>query len=97
MNSEQMQVQDMAAQLRQLADSLPPNEKLRRLCRLASHILEDGKLEVLVTVERGMVQDIATPEPVRVIVRDYDIHGVDEVELEINEDGHRYVETIWEE
>jgi len=97
MNSEQMQVQAVVAQLRQSADSLPPNAKLRRLCQLASHILEEGKLEVFVTVEGGVIQDIATPEPIKVIVRDYDVDDVDEVKLKIDKSGYRYVETIWEE
>jgi hypothetical protein len=97
MNSEQMQVQAVAAQLRQLAASLPPDGELRRLCRIAIHILEDGKLEVLVTVDGGVVQDVETPKPVRVIVHDYDVDDDDEAELKIDEDGHRYIETIWEE
>jgi hypothetical protein len=51
---------------------------------------------VTVTVEGGVVQHIDIPEGVRVVVKDYDVEGCDEAELEEDENGDTYFEAIWE-
>jgi len=50
--------------------------------------------QVTVTVEGGVVQNVAHPPNVEVIVRDYDTDNAS-VPLKTDEDGHEYVETIW--
>lgn len=51
---------------------------------------------VNVTVEGGVVQYIDVPEGVRVVVKDYDVEGCDEAELEEDENGDYFFEAIWE-
>lgn len=51
---------------------------------------------VRVTVEGGVVQNVEVPEGVQVIVKDYDVDGSDEDQLERDEDGDSFVESIWE-
>lgn len=56
-------------------------------------------LEIIVTVEGGVVQHVAVPPGVRVIVRDYDTEGiVDEEKLDLkeDEDGELYIENVWD-
>jgi hypothetical protein len=36
------------------------------------------------------------PASVKVIVRDYDVDGTDDVELEQDEYGDHFIESIWE-
>lgn len=50
---------------------------------------------VHVTVEGGVVQHVATPLGVRVVVRDYDIDG-SETDLAEDGNGDKFVEGIWE-
>ena len=50
---------------------------------------------VTIVVEGGVVQDVALPLGVRVVVRDYDIDG-SEVDLAEDKNGDRYLEGIWE-
>ncbi len=52
---------------------------------------------VRVTVEGGVVQHIEVPKGVRVIVKDYDVEGCDESQLEHDENGDNYFEAIWEQ
>ena len=51
---------------------------------------------VRVTVEGGVVQHVEVPKGVQVIVKDYDVEGCDEAELEKDESGDNYFEAIWE-
>jgi len=51
---------------------------------------------VRVTVEGGVVQWVEVPEGVTVIVRDYDVDGSEEDQLDQDENGDQYVEAIWE-
>lgn len=51
---------------------------------------------VEVTVEGGVVQYIDVPQGVRVIVKDYDVEGCDQSDLEQDENGDNYFEAIWE-
>ena len=51
---------------------------------------------VRVTVEGGVVQHVEVPEGVQVIVRDYDVDGTEEDQLEHDENGDHFTETNWE-
>ena len=51
---------------------------------------------VKITMEGGVIQDIACPEGVRVIVRDYDTDGISADELTKDDNGDNCIETIWE-
>lgn len=48
-------------------------------------------MDIIITVEGGVIQDVqGIPPGVRVIVRDYDIEGMDDVGEE------EYVESVYE-
>jgi hypothetical protein len=54
---------------------------------------------VEITMEGGVIQDIAVPKGVRVIVRDYDCEGYEDVEQDENGDDcviHTWDHTISE-
>lgn len=51
---------------------------------------------VRVTVEGGVVQHVEVPEGVQVVVRDYDVDSTDADELEQDENGDHFIESIWE-
>jgi hypothetical protein len=51
---------------------------------------------VRVTVVGGVVQHVEVPEGVQVVVRDCDVDGTDTDELEQDDDGDRFIESIWE-
>lgn len=51
---------------------------------------------VTVTVEGGVVQHVEVPDGVQVIVKDYDVEGCDEADLEQDESGDHYFEANWE-
>ncbi len=50
---------------------------------------------VTITVEGGVVQNVEVPEGVTVIVRDYDVEGVESDLLQQDENGDNYIEAIW--
>ena len=50
---------------------------------------------VQVTVSGGVVQNVEVPECVTVIVRDYDVDGVESDLLQQDENGDNYIEAIW--
>jgi hypothetical protein len=55
---------------------------------------------IFVWMEGGIIQDVNIPEgleEVEVVVRDYDIEGMDaqDERIEKDKDGDEYVETIW--
>ncbi len=50
---------------------------------------------VRITMEGGVIQDIARPEGVKVVVRDYDTDGSEE-HLQQDKNGDNYIETVWE-
>jgi hypothetical protein len=50
---------------------------------------------IRVTVEGGVIQHIACPQGVRVVVRDYDVDGSEE-DLNQDDNGDNYIEDIWE-
>lgn len=51
---------------------------------------------VRITVEGGVIQYVDCPRGVKVIVRDYDTDGVEEENLQKDENGDDYIEGIWE-
>ena len=50
---------------------------------------------VRVTVSGGVIQHVEVPEGVTVIVRDYDVDGVEPYLLQHDENGDGCVESIW--
>ena len=50
---------------------------------------------VRVMVSGGVVQHVEVPEGVTVIVRDYDVEGVEPDLLQQDEEGNSYIEAIW--
>ena len=43
-----------------------------------------------------MIQSVACPEGVKVVVRDYDTDGIEAESLKQDEDGDDYLESVWE-
>ena len=54
------------------------------------------KKTVRITMEGGVIQAAEVPKGVRVIVRDYDVDGVETERLQRDEDGSEFIEAIWE-
>ena len=50
---------------------------------------------VRVIVSGGVVQHVEVPEGVTVIVRDYDVDGVESDLLQQDRGGDNYIESIW--
>lgn len=50
---------------------------------------------VVIIVGDGLVQDVHAPKGIEVIIRDYDVDGVDEEDLSFDEDGKECFETVW--
>lgn len=56
-----------------------------------------NKKTITVGVHGGLVQWIqGIPENVRVVVRDYDVEGVDSADLSQDVEGHHCAKSIWE-
>jgi hypothetical protein len=51
---------------------------------------------VRITVEGGVVQHVEVPKGVQVVVRDYDVDGVEE-SLERDDNGDPFIESIWDD
>ena len=51
---------------------------------------------VRITMEGGVIQQIACPQGLKVVVKDYDTDGVEEEGLKQDENGDDYIETTWE-
>jgi hypothetical protein len=49
---------------------------------------------VAIVVEGGVIQGIDCPRGVKVVVKDYDVDGEDNVHQD--ENGDEYIEGIWE-
>lgn len=53
---------------------------------------------IKITIDGGVIQDITDiPDGTKIIVVDYDIDGIDEDRLIIDEEGQKCTETIWED
>jgi hypothetical protein len=50
---------------------------------------------VHITVEGGVVQHVAVPLGVQVVVRDYDVDS-DDSDLSTDDNGDRYLEAVWD-
>jgi hypothetical protein len=51
-----------------------------------------------ITVEGGVIQSIENiPHNIQVVVRDYDVEGVDEEALNRDEDDQLFAESLWED
>lgn len=51
---------------------------------------------VRVTIEGGVVQWVEVPEGVTIFVRDYDVDGSDDAELQQDDNGDMFIEVTWE-
>jgi len=51
--------------------------------------------KIIVSIKGGVVIDVEAPSRVDVIVRDYEVEGVDTSRLKVDEDGDLYLESIW--
>jgi hypothetical protein len=54
------------------------------------------KKKVLVFLEGGVVHDIQAPKGVTVIVRDYDVEGVEPERIQQDSSGQEFVGSVWE-
>jgi hypothetical protein len=53
------------------------------------------KVNVVVSVKGGAVIDVEAPPHVDVVIRDYDVDGINEDLLDVDEEGDLYREMIW--
>jgi|CryGeyStandDraft_7_1057128.scaffolds.fasta_scaffold41678_2 hypothetical protein len=51
--------------------------------------------KVFVSIKDGVVIDVQAPSWVDVVVRDYEIGGIEEALLKVDEEGDSYREMIW--
>ena len=49
---------------------------------------------VVIEVRSGMAYVIEKPKDVRVVIRDYDVQGIRDWDLQTNENGRKYIEKI---
>lgn len=53
--------------------------------------------DIIVELNGGLIQDVSgLPKGWNIVVRDYDVEGADEDDLETDEDGEYYSESWWE-
>ena len=56
-------------------------------------IRKDNKTTIIIDVEGGLIQEIHNiPDNIEIIVRDYDVEGVEEDRIKIDEDKREYIE-----
>jgi hypothetical protein len=53
------------------------------------------KINVVISVKDGAVIDVEAPPQVDVVIRDYDVDGINEDLLDVDEEGDLYREMIW--
>ena len=57
---------------------------------------EEGVMDkVIVSIRKGAVIDVEAPSYIDVVVRDYDIDGVDRNLLDVDKEGELYREMVW--
>ncbi len=57
----------------------------------------ENKKSIVITMDGGLIQEIeGIPQDVVIVVRDYDVEGVDEDDLTKDENGNECFESIWE-
>ena len=72
----------------------PAGAPFARLKRIRRCVMDADKV-VTVYVEGGVVHDVIVPEGMVVVVRDYDIEGVDPERLHMGVTGKQFVESKW--
>jgi hypothetical protein len=50
---------------------------------------------VIISIKKGAVIDVEAPSYIDVVVRDYDIDGVEKNLLDVDEEGELYREMVW--
>lgn len=50
---------------------------------------------VVIIMEGGLIQDMTVPETINVLVKDYDVEGVDENETRLDAQGHAFTLKAW--
>jgi hypothetical protein len=50
---------------------------------------------VVISIKSGAVIDVEAPSSIDVVVRDYDVDGIEEDLLKVDGDGDLYREMIW--
>ncbi len=56
-------------------------------------VRKDNKTTIIIDVEGGLIQEIHNkPDDIEIIVRDYDVEGVEEDRIKIDEDKRKYIE-----
>jgi hypothetical protein len=50
---------------------------------------------VMFSITDGLVHHVHCPKGVRVVIKDYDVDGIDESDLKLDEEGVLYMEFIW--
>jgi len=59
-------------------------------------VLRRGMMDkVIISMRKGAVIDVEAPSYIDVVVRDYDIDGVDRGLLDVDEEGDLYREMVW--
>ncbi len=51
---------------------------------------------VEIIIKDSIVRQVKCPEGVRVVIRDFDAWGVNGDRIEKDDEGHEYIETVWE-
>jgi hypothetical protein len=52
--------------------------------------------KVTIAIVGGLVETIDKPDDIEVEIRDYDIDGADEDDLSVDENGKKFVQSIYE-
>ena len=52
--------------------------------------------EVILEINKGLVDAVQIPNGIKVVVRDYDVDVYDDNRLDTDEEGKKYIETIHE-
>lgn len=55
---------------------------------------KSGSQSVVVIVSGGVVQDVVCPDGVSVVVRDFDVEGVEDKVL-VTQGDERFIESVW--
>ena len=74
--------------LREIAPNIYPKYITEFFIRV-----DNNKITIIIDVEGGLVQEIHNkPDNIEIIVRDYDVEGVEEDRIKTDEDKREYIE-----
>ncbi len=74
--------------LREIAPNIYPKYITEFFIRV-----DNNKITIIIDVEGGLIQEIHNkPDDIEIIVRDYDVEGVEEDRIKIDEDKRKYIE-----